>query len=33
MGWFVLLFIAILGAAAWGMGIAERHFANLRPRD
>jgi len=31
MGWFVLLSIAILAAAAWGMGVAERHFARLRP--
>ena len=31
MGWFVLLFVAILAAAAWGMGAAEKRFASLRP--
>ena len=31
MGWFVLLFVAILAAAAWGMSLAERRFAGLRP--
>jgi uncharacterized membrane protein YedE/YeeE len=31
MGWFVLLFAAILGAAAWGMRAAEKRFAGLRP--
>jgi len=31
MGWFVLLFIAILALAGWGMGAAERRFAGLRP--
>ena len=31
MGWYVLLFVAILLAAAWGMGAAERRFADLRP--
>ena len=30
-GWWVLLFIVLLGLAAWGMGIAERAFARLRP--
>jgi hypothetical protein len=32
MGWFVLLFFAILALAAWGMRAAETHFAGLRPR-
>jgi hypothetical protein len=31
MGWFVLLFVAILAAAAWGMRSAEKRFAGLRP--
>ena len=31
MGWFVLLFVAILALAAWGMGAAEKRFAGLRP--
>lgn len=31
MGWFVLLFAAILVAAAWGMRAAEKRFADLRP--
>jgi hypothetical protein len=31
MGWFVLLFIAILALAGWGMSLAERKFARLRP--
>jgi uncharacterized protein len=31
MGWFVLLFAAILAAAAWGMRTAEKRFAGLRP--
>ena len=31
MGWFVLLFAAILLAAAWGMRAAEKRFAGLRP--
>ena len=31
MGWFVLLFIAILAIAAWGMRAAEKRFAGLRP--
>jgi len=31
MGWFVLLFVAILATAAWGMRAAERRFADLRP--
>jgi uncharacterized protein len=33
MGWFVLLFVGILAAAAWGMGLAERRFSGLRPKD
>ena len=31
MGWFVLLFIAFLALAGWGMSVAERKFAYLRP--
>ena len=31
MGWFVLLFAAILALAAWGMRAAEKRFAGLRP--
>lgn len=31
MGWFVLLFVAILAAASWGMHAAERRFEALRP--
>jgi hypothetical protein len=31
MGWFVLLFIAILALAGWGMRAAEKRFADLRP--
>ncbi len=31
MGWFVLAFIAFLALAAWGMAVAERRFAGLRP--
>ena len=30
-GWFVLLFIAFLALAGWGMSVAERKFACLRP--
>jgi len=30
-GWWVLLFVVVLAAAAWGMGIAERAFARLKP--
>jgi hypothetical protein len=33
MGWFVLLFFAILALAAWGMSAAERRFAGLRPEN
>jgi hypothetical protein len=31
MGWFVLLFIAFLALAGWGMSLAEKRFAGLRP--
>ena len=31
MGWFVLLFITFLAVAGWGMSVAERKFAGLRP--
>jgi hypothetical protein len=31
-GWFVLLFVAFLALAAWGMSAAEKRFAGLRPR-
>ena len=31
MGWFVLLFVAILAAASWGMRAAETRFEKLRP--
>ncbi len=31
MGWYVLLFVAILAVAAWGMRAAEKRFAGLRP--
>lgn len=31
MGWYVLLFAAILAVAAWGMRAAEKKFAGLRP--
>lgn len=31
MGWWVLIFIGILAAASWGMGLAERRFAGLKP--
>jgi uncharacterized membrane protein YedE/YeeE len=30
-GWWVALFVGMLALAAWGMGIAERAFARLRP--
>jgi uncharacterized membrane protein YedE/YeeE len=30
-GWWVLLFIVLLVLAAWGMGVAERAFAGLKP--
>jgi hypothetical protein len=30
-GWFVLAFLGVLAAAGWGMGVAERRFAGLRP--
>jgi hypothetical protein len=32
MGWWVLLFMAILGFAAWGMGRLEQRFAHWRPQ-
>jgi uncharacterized protein len=31
MGWFVLLFIGFLALAGWGMSLAEKRFAGLRP--
>jgi hypothetical protein len=30
-GWFVLLFIGFLVLAGWGMSLAEKRFAGLRP--
>jgi len=30
-GWWVAMFVGLLALAAWGMGIAERAFARLRP--
>ena len=30
-GWWVALFVIVLALAAWGMGIAERAFARLKP--
>jgi hypothetical protein len=32
MGWWVLLFIALLAFAGWGMRRLEQRFAGLRPR-
>jgi len=32
MGWWVLVFIAFLAFAGWGMGRLEHRFAGLRPR-
>jgi len=32
MGWWVLVFVAFLVFAGWGMGQLERRFAHLRPR-
>jgi len=32
MGWWTLLFIAILAAGAWGMARLESRFSGLRPR-
>jgi len=32
MGWWLLVFIAFLAFAAWGMGRLEQRFAGLRPR-
>jgi hypothetical protein len=31
-GWWVALFVVVLAVAAWGMGLAERTFARLRPQ-
>ena len=31
MGWWVLVFVAFLAFAGWGMGRLERRFAGLRP--
>lgn len=31
MGWWVLAFVAFLALAGWGMSLAERRFAGLRP--
>lgn len=31
MGWFVLLFVGFLAVAGWGMSLAERRFAGLKP--
>jgi len=30
-GWWVALFVVMLALAAWGMGVAERAFAGLKP--
>jgi len=32
MGWWVLLFVAFLAFAAWGMGRLEQRFASWRPQ-
>ena len=32
MGWWTLVFIAILGAGAWGMAALESRFSGLRPK-
>ncbi|NLZ42834.1 MAG: hypothetical protein GX886_16560, partial [Comamonadaceae bacterium] len=32
MGWWVLVFVAVLAGAAWGMRGLERRFAHLEPR-
>ena len=32
MGWWTLVFIAILLGAAWGMARLEHRFSGLRPR-
>lgn len=32
MGWWVLVFVACLAGAAWGMGRLERRFAHLAPQ-
>jgi len=31
-GWWVALFVVVLAVAVWGMGIAERTFARLKPQ-
>ena len=31
-GWWVALFVVVLAVAVWGMGIAERAFAGLKPQ-
>ena len=31
MGWWVLAFVAFLALAGWGMALAEKRFAGLRP--
>jgi hypothetical protein len=33
MGWWVLVFVAVLAFAGWGMGRLEQRFAYLQPRD
>jgi hypothetical protein len=30
-GWWVAVFVVVLAAAVWGMGVAERTFARLKP--
>jgi uncharacterized membrane protein YedE/YeeE len=32
LGWWALVFVAVLAFAAWGMAKLERRFAHLRPR-
>jgi hypothetical protein len=32
MGWWVLVFVALLAFAGWGMGRLEHRFAHLRPK-
>ena len=31
-GWWVAVFVVVLAAAVWGMGVAERTFARLKPQ-
>jgi hypothetical protein len=31
MGWWVLVFIAVLGFGAWGMARLEQRFKHVRP--